>query len=441
MNKKQIWDHIRFVLLVILVFIFVFDEPLQVHGYPWMYGIHNYTAIGGFFVLLFDAAAEIARRAKKTGNLRPEDHAVRDLLCLAAFSAAGLAGFLKYHYQAWNITFYAMFETVRFWLQIPFFKKLFRGFPLRKYSAGVLVPAFGLTVYIVGMTAWDVTAHIWPRQVYRHGIGSIQIFYGHPTQFVCHCAFLLLLFVLLAEYWKISLPAAAILCFPVFMSLRTRAWGFLACFGLVIILVLISGKKVGGKSIAAVTAAGLAAGGRRLYDFYFSAYAHTVARGQFAINCVRIAKKEFPFGTGFGTFGSRMSQYYYSPVYYWYNMMYTPGLDPAWPSYACDAFWPMIIGETGAAGLLCYLLILLFLFLDIQKLWEKGKWIYLCAAGVLLFELMETTGTIAFSETLAGEFALLLGLVFGIREDGSREAGEPAGTEEKKQAEIKQAEV
>ena len=118
-----------------------------------------------------------------------------------------------------------------------------------------------------------------------------------------------------------------------------------------------------------------------------------------------------------GTFGSRIAQRFYSPLYYKYGMTTTLGMDPIWPAFACDTFWPMILGETGVIGLIGYISMIAVLFIKVQSLRQCSVWLYIGAMTALAYEMLETTGALAFSDVTAVSLALALGLIFAIRKD------------------------
>lgn len=84
---------------------------------------------------------------------------------------------------------------------------------------------------------------------------------------------------------------------------------------------------------------------------------------------MKIAWDYFPFGAGFGTFGSWMSRAMYSPLYHTYGLSHVWGLSPGKTSFINDIFWPSILAETGIFGLLFYGLIIIgFLRICVQSL-------------------------------------------------------------------------
>ena len=67
-----------------------------------------------------------------------------------------------------------------------------------------------------------------------------------------------------------------------------------------------------------------------------------------------LAVDSFPFGSGFGTFGSYISGKYYSNVYHKYGIDIVDGLRPDKYNYISDTYWPWIYGQFGFIGLLGY---------------------------------------------------------------------------------------
>lgn len=88
---------------------------------------------------------------------------------------------------------------------------------------------------------------------------------------------------------------------------------------------------------------------------------------------VQIARDEFPFGAGLGRYGSWISREHYSDLYRTYGLDRVFGLSPSNPQFITDTFWPEVLGETGAVGLLAYVVFLATL--------AVGLWRSLATAG------------------------------------------------------------
>ncbi len=216
------------------------------------------------------------------------------------------------------------------------------------------------------------------------------------------------------KYAGLFLTFWLLLC--VLMTLRFRLFGFAAFFVILFLWMIVFRKQLRFPAAAAAVAGAAAVGWRRLYSYYFSPYAATIARGQFAINSIDIANKNIPLGSGFGTFGSRLTQWHYSPLYFQYGMMMTEGVSPEHPNFVCDMFFPVVIAESGWLGSAAYLTLILYTIFLVFRLQKKNASTNLSlypvftAFCMLAYEVLEATGTLAFSETYSAAIALVIGL-------------------------------
>ena len=355
-------------------------------------------------------------------------------LCGIVFAFSGVVGWCLHHHQTLLTTLQAMYEHLRFFLSLYLFAQLFRRLPMRTYAFRLFIHTAVLSSIIIVLSFLDFRLYIWPRQIYRFGIGSIQLFFWHPSNLGAHAVFFIAMLCLLRPHLgksseKFSVPRTVdtILSFlmlvVVLMTLRIRLFGFAAVFVILYFYMIVLRKKLHLPIILAGAAATLLIGWKRLYDFYFSPYAYTMARGQFALNSLDIALKNMPFGTGFGTFGSRRAQLHYSPVYYEYYMMLIPGLSPEHSNYACDTFFPVILAESGWLGFAAYagmLILITALIFHYQKTSRTTPVLLhavFTACMLLVYELAEATGTLAFSEIYSILIALALGFAFSQMHD------------------------
>jgi hypothetical protein len=93
-------------------------------------------------------------------------------------------------------------------------------------------------------------------------------------------------------------------------------------------------------------------------------------RGELYTTSVLIARDSFPFGVGFGRYGSGVSRAPYSPVYAQYGLDRIDGLSPAHSSFVSDTFWPRVLGETGALGLIA---LVLFTLILTRQVWRAAQ--------------------------------------------------------------------
>ncbi|MFT8469952.1 MAG: hypothetical protein ABF661_03295, partial [Oenococcus sp.] len=74
---------------------------------------------------------------------------------------------------------------------------------------------------------------------------------------------------------------------------------------------------------------------------------------------MEVARRFFPLGSGFSTFGSDQAAKHYSELYYelGYNNMW--GMQPNNELFLNDTFWPMLVAQFGFIGAVLYLLFLI----------------------------------------------------------------------------------
>ena len=432
LNKEGLPLYGRYCFLVACVWLLTFEEPVTQLGIPVITLFRNILPL---LAILYFFIGDYGGKTNENGLLNQERSGLLTspfMLAGVVFALSGIAGWVMNRYQTLSVTIQAMYEHIRFWIVVWFFFALLLSLPLDKYAGKLFRHVGILTAALFVLSIADEIFNIWPRQIYRFGIGSIHLFFGHPSNFGAHCVFLLALLCVLYPYLKsadnkrtrestaaLILMAAALLM--VLATLRVRLLGFAVLFLILFLIMIVLRKNLSLKLVIVCSAALLLVGWKRLYLYYFSPEAYTMARGQFAINSVRIANNNIPFGGGFGTFGSRMAQIHYSPLYYNYHMMTTPGMAPKRPSYACDTFFPAILGESGWLGFAAYLLLILLLVLLIFRMQKKALAcasadLAVCRSSVftafilVTYELAESTGTLAFSETYSVMIAIVLGL-------------------------------
>jgi hypothetical protein len=93
-------------------------------------------------------------------------------------------------------------------------------------------------------------------------------------------------------------------------------------------------------------------------------------RNLFVSTSVDLANRNFPFGSGPGTFGSEPARTLgYSPIYVQYEFYrYIGGRPDGDAQYLVDAFWPKILGEGGWFGLIFYGSAILLLMIILMKM-------------------------------------------------------------------------
>jgi len=101
----------------------------------------------------------------------------------------------------------------------------------------------------------------------------------------------------------------------------------------------------------------------------------TVARSALYLVSIEIARDYFPLGAGFGRYGSWIAREHYSGLYHEYGLSNVYGLQEgdggAESQFACDAQWPMVLGESGVLGFLCYLAMLIVIAVSLLRHFQR----------------------------------------------------------------------
>lgn len=140
-----------------------------------------------------------------------------------------------------------------------------------------------------------------------------------------------------------------------------------------------------------------------------------VARIRLTIDSFTVAVQSFPFGAGFGRFGSAVARQTYSPLYYELGYNDVWGLGPTEESgqFLTDTFWPAIIGESGLIGAGCFVAVLVIYLRRFGHLsrhaqgWDR--WLGLVGLAWTIQMMFESVAGAVF--TAVPTFALFFGLI------------------------------
>ena len=123
------------------------------------------------------------------------------------------------------------------------------------------------------------------------------------------------------------------------------------------------------------------------YQNYFvngvTANRGTAPRQLFWQGGLRLFQEYFPYGTGFGTFGSSTAATNYSQLYYILEFNTVAGMQPTNTKYLNDTFWPMIFTQLGLIGMIPYILLMIIIFYDIYRNAKRSGNLYVRFAAYL----------------------------------------------------------
>lgn len=150
--------------------------------------------------------------------------------------------------------------------------------------------------------------------------------------------------------------------------------------------------------------------------FYFIELSGNSARSVMLLTSFVILKDYFPIGTGFGTFASHSAAVNYSPVYSKYGFEFIYELRNATEgTFFDDQFWPIILGQTGVIGTICYCYLLFHLFNIIQKLYRLDENSYIAALFCFIYLLVSSIAEPAFNNSVAIPLAFVIAIALKRR--------------------------
>lgn len=328
------------------------------------------------------------------------------ILLFSIIVTCGLYSNFFFKFQPANIVFSDLILILKFplvyllgkiWLDDNFFKT---------YSKQILSHIKFIIFLLIILTIGNYAFNIFEGAT-RYGIKSNQLFYSHPTFLVASCVFLMALITIVDT--KKSKLWLAFLLIIIISTLRIKAIGFAAISILIYLVISKSKKKISITKTGIILCLAFLIAYNQIVFYYFSS--DEAARSALTKTSIQIAYDYFPIGTGFATFGSYFSSVSYSKVYYIYNIYNVYGLQNGNSNFISDTFWPMIIGQFGIIGLICYLLFIYQIFKNIQREYDKNnKNIYLAKILCLSYLVISSTAEATFVNTISIPLALILGI-------------------------------
>ena len=391
-------------ILVALVWLLAFQNPLESVS-----GIFKLTdelvAIASIPLLLISSV--------KYGRLRIRHYLFWSAILLAAFVLVGLAGNLLYRYQPWKSVLTDLFTNLKFFLALMTGYALAPKCMNRSSVRSVATHLRIITTLIILLFCVEQITPVFGWTDIRFVLRSARMIFYHATYLAGALAFLVV--AMTVFYDRKNLPFIAIALFIMMLTLRSKAivsalvYVLLYCF-----IVLVKGKlKLW--HIAVLGLAGLVVAWEQI-SYYFIELGGASGRSIMTTTSIQIMKDYFPLGTGFGTYGSSAAADHYSPVYvmYGFNEIYELA---SWNPLAFlnDTFWPIIFAQTGIIGTICYVTLIVLLFVRVFSLKKINRHWFLAGLFVFIYLLISSTAEPSFNNSVAVPLAVMLGgLLFAI---------------------------
>lgn len=398
-------NNLKAIFFISSLYIFVFQNILQKY-------IPIFSYVDEFYAILFIPI--IILRLRKSTVVNKKDFKV--FIAILIFVMIGIYSNIVYKYQSMQYILLDILACLKFFMVFYGSYILFNDCKvinvmetIKKHIKFIIICLFVLTIFDYGFHIFEATI--------KHGLRAENLFYNHPTALAAVCVMLLSLLYLVNEKNVMYMIMLSIIMIS---TLRIKAIIFVVILFLMYIYVLKNKNKIK-KGIIIVSVILAIIVGYDQFNYFFIEIDNS-ARSSLFNTSFKIAKDYFPFGTGFGTYGSYVSGENYSPVYYKYHINDVYGLTKDKPMYVSDSFWPMILGQFGYAGLFIYICVILSLFIKGQKGYnKKGRRYYFSYMILFIYLIISSTSESAFVNAFSIPFAFYMGISLNCLKENSNE--------------------
>lgn len=241
----------------------------------------------------------------------------------------------------------------------------------------------------------------------------IEQIYSNTAGYYASCTFAALLFLLFSEGTKRNYYIFLLLLSVGTASLRSKFLAELMCYAFILLFV---GRKIKLSwkvyvYLVALATAAIWVNYDKFYSYFIIGYKQGLVRTWFFYASVKMLWDYFPFGAGFGTFGTDTSGLYYSPLYYKYGLSNLWGCGPkdygTISSFFGDTFYPVLFAQFGVVGTYLF-------FLFWKKRWNESlkisKHQFKIVLIIIAYMAVESIANTAFLGPVSVPSMMTLGL-------------------------------
>lgn len=400
MHKIKVSKNGKDWILILIFYILLLQNPLES-----VLSVFKYTdEIFGMFGI-----GCMCYRGIRRGRIALKKSNGKIILALLIFFLAGILGNLIYRYQPASAVLEDLYVNMKFFLAIISGYELFRNYGEQRAEKTLAVHARFMAVVFFVMLLMDQFFQVFPSPETRYGLRVSQLIYGHATYLAGAMVFLLS--VLTAFYSKKNNLYIAMCLVVLFFTLRGKAVAGVAAYILIAYFLIYYRKKLRFWHVIVIAAVAVIIAWDQIYRYYIELEGQS-ARSALTLTSFQISKDYFPIGTGFGTFASNVAADNYSPVYYQYGLSVIHGLAANNISFGSDTFWPIIIGQTGLIGTVCYIYVLITLFRRVLKVRTESISAYATGIFIFCYLMISSTSEPTFCNSVSVPLAMMIGYIF-----------------------------
>lgn len=319
-------------------------------------------------------------------------------------------------------------------LNLKFYFAIFFGYFVSRDLSAAAVRflsklARTLTIALTVLLLFNMVAHVFPGQEYRFGFQIPRLFFSH-SEHLAGAQVVLLALGMIGGFRR-TLGEGLWLLLAVLniaLTLRYKALAAAVFAVMLVYVAIVRGSRFSKWNYLLLLIVVTPIAWEQIMLYFGDA---STARGALTISSFEIASVYFPFGAGFGSFGSYMSRVYYSPVYYAYGLNQIYGLMnlPGADTFISDTFWPMVLGQSGALGMICYISTLVILYKEVEGLFCRNKAMYAMALLLFVYLIIQSAASAAFVSPVSVSAGVIIGVGIGY---GQRKNVDAVNYEERK---------
>lgn len=277
----------------------------------------------------------------------------------------------------------------------------FRTFPEKESNRFIFLCGKSLIfmIYVMAvMAVLNLFIDIGMHQDIRYGIPSFAFLFGGGAKFLMTFYLVVPMTLLYMSTGKVKNTTQIILLLSVVygLTMRSRAFVYVTILCFLFFYLIHSNKKfqLTWKNIIIFLFIALLI----CYDqieFYINMDNGQTARNALLVNGFEIMKDLFPFGYGFGTYGTDVAARYYSKLYDLFGMSNIYGMTRDDSAFARDCYWPAIMGQFGFIGLITFGICIYFMFRDIFRV-STDKYMKMTAVVISSSLILASTADSSF---------------------------------------------
>lgn len=189
----------------------------------------------------------------------------------------------------------------------------------------------------------------------RYGMKAFSFIYGTSGHLINQMTYALLILYANRIYMEKKNSFWIVLTIFICIStLKTRAFVLVALYAVFSYLFTYKKQRKLGIQIVLIGIIVLLLGYSQFEHYFLN---EGTPRQRFVSGAITLVKEKFPFGTGFGTYGSSAAAKYYSPLYYKLGFYNKYGLSPTDSRFLNDNYLPMIFAQFGIVLAIIFILL------------------------------------------------------------------------------------